>query len=287
MNGAGGEDLDARDEPGGAKGYRSSRDVGLARRSSALRRYQAMVIGSDSLWELLKVETITFLLSGLPGAAGIALRAVAYPWILGACGKGVVIGRGVIVRHPRRIHLGNRVMIDDGCVLDARSDDGGIHIGDDVILSRRVTLSCKDGEIRIGSRTGIGTNSTVHSVGGSAVRVGSDCVIAPYVYLVGGSHYRTDRLDIPIAEQGLELRGGVVVGDGCWLGARATVLDGTALGAHSIVGAGAVVTRSVPDFSVAVGLPARVVADRRESKSAAASPPAVCSPPPTHPPTIA
>jgi acetyltransferase-like isoleucine patch superfamily enzyme len=61
------------------------------------------------------------------------------------------------------------------------------------------------------------------------------------------------------------------VGEGAWLGAGVTVLDGCTVGSHAIVGTGAVVTKPIPDYAVAVGVPARVVRDRREKAGPAGS----------------
>ena len=68
--------------------------------------------------------------------------------------------------------------------------------------------------------------------------------------------------DVPIMDQDFESRGPLVVGDGAWLGAGVTVLDGMRIGIGSVVGAGSVVTRDIPDYAVAVGVPARVIGYR-------------------------
>jgi acetyltransferase-like isoleucine patch superfamily enzyme len=89
--------------------------------------------------------------------------------------------------------------------------------------------------------------------------VGEDTVIGAHCYLIGGGDYNTDRLDIPIAQQGVKVMGGLRVERGVWLGAHVTVLGGLTVGADSIIGAGAVVTESIPARSIAVGVPARVI----------------------------
>ncbi|MCX7009570.1 MAG: DapH/DapD/GlmU-related protein, partial [Kiritimatiellaeota bacterium] len=60
---------------------------------------------------------------------------------------------------------------------------------------------------------------------------------------------------------------GITVGDNAWFGAGAKVLDGVKIGAHSIIGTGAVVTKDIPEYSIAVGLPAKVIRDRRTAKA--------------------
>ncbi|HEY6548065.1 MAG TPA: DapH/DapD/GlmU-related protein, partial [Vicinamibacteria bacterium] len=81
-----------------------------------------------------------------------------------------------------------------------------------------------------------------------------------YTYLVGGGH-EFERGDLAVLEQARTSRG-ITVGDNVWLGAGARVLDGVTLGRSVVVGAGAVVTSDLPDGSVAVGVPARVVRTR-------------------------
>jgi acetyltransferase-like isoleucine patch superfamily enzyme len=144
--------------------------------------------------------------------------------------------------------------------LDARGDsNGGIEIGDNVILARNIILGCKNGNIILGDNIGIGANSTIHAIGHSHVSIGSNVVIGPYTYLVGGSHYHTEKTDIPISQQGLDLKGGICIEDNVWIGTRATVLDGITVGRDAIIGAGAVVTKNVPAFAIVMGIPAKVV----------------------------
>ena len=81
-------------------------------------------------------------------------------------------------------------------------------------------------------------------------------------------HMRTDmhvhdRVDIPMSRQG-HVEADIVIGDDVWVGYGAQVMAGVTIGSHSIIGAGAVVTRDVPEYAVAVGVPARVIKDRRE-----------------------
>ncbi|HOZ23028.1 MAG TPA: DapH/DapD/GlmU-related protein, partial [bacterium] len=63
--------------------------------------------------------------------------------------------------------------------------------------------------------------------------------------------------------QGYESKGGVVIEDDCWLGAGVMVLDGVTIGTGSVIGAAAVVTKDIPPYSVALGIPAKVVATRK------------------------
>jgi len=226
---------------------------------SPLRKYQDLVVGSRSLSRLFLHEIVVFTASWVPGALGLLLRRLLYPLVLGSVGRGVVFGQGVVLRHPQKIRIGDRVVIDDLVVLDAKgTTNHGITLGEGVFLGRGTILSCKDGDIVLGDRVNIGFNSEVFS--GSRVEVGKDGLFAAYTYLVGGGH-EFERVDLPVLEQARTSRG-ISLGDNVWLGARAIVLDGVRLGRHVVVGAGAVVTGDLPDGSVAVGVPARVVRTR-------------------------
>lgn len=76
-------------------------------------------------------------------------------------------------------------------------------------------------------------------------------------------NHRHDRTDIPMMDQGFEEERPVYIGDDVWIGDRVTVLPGVHIGNGCIIAAGAVVTKDVPEYTVAAGVPARVVKERR------------------------
>ena len=141
------------------------------------------------------------LASWVPGALGLVLRSWLYPMILGSVGRNVVFGVNVTLRHPHKIHIGDNVVIDDLCCLDAKgTDNKGITIGNGVFVGRNTILSCKNGDIVIEDRANIGFNCEIFSA--SRVRVGKDILIAAYTYLVGGDHLlRSHRHSRPAAGQ--------------------------------------------------------------------------------------
>ena len=226
-------------------------------KTSALKKYQDLVVGAPGLWALARYELLTGLLGPLPGAAGLLLRKLAYPALFGSVGRNVVFGRSVTVRHPRRIHLGNDVVVDDYAVLDAKgTHPRGLVIGDNVMIGRGTVLSCKNGTISIGDHTNIAMNCFIQSA--KEVVIGRNVLFAAYCYVIGGGDHRTDRTDVPIIAQGQIVRG-LTIEDNCWLGAGVKVLDGVTIGRDSILGAGAVVSRSIKPFAVAAGVPARTL----------------------------
>ena len=183
--------------------------------------------------------------------------------LLGSVGRNVVFGVSVTLRHPHKIHIGDNVVIDDLCCLDAKgTDNQGIQIGSGVFVGRNTILSCKNGDIVIDDRANIGFNCEIFSA--SRVHVGKDILMAAYPYLVGGDHLY-DRTDIPVLQQGRTARG-IDVADNVWLGTHVVVTDGSTIGRDAIIGAGAVVVGDVPEFAIATGIPAKVVRDRRDGQ---------------------
>ena len=177
-----------------------------------------------------------------PGALGLLLRKVLYPRLLGSCGRNVVFGQNVVLRHPRKIHIGSNVVIDDNCLIDAKGESNrGIRIGDGVFIGRNTILSCKNGNIDIADKVNIGFNCEVFSA--SDVRVGQSVLMAAYTYVIGGGHDFSDPSKT-VLEQGRRSLG-VTIGEGAWMGAGAKILDGVSIGAHAVIGAGAVVRDSI------------------------------------------
>ncbi len=88
--------------------------------------------------------------------------------------------------------------------------------------------------------------------------VGDNVMIGPELLVLTTTHHYDDGSG-HVWERGAEGFAPVKVGDGAWIGARVTLLPGVTLGRWCVIGAGAVVTRDIPDYGVAVGVPARVV----------------------------
>ncbi len=237
------------------------RELADDRRSKA-QRYADLVVGRSGWGALLKYELVVSCCGALPGALGLFLRSKLYRLVLGHMGRNVTIGTNVVLRHPHKINIGDNVVIDDQCCLDAKgTDNRGIDIGAGAFIGRNTILSCKNGDIVIDERANIGFNVEVFSA--SRVRVGKGVLMAAYSYLVGGDHLY-DRVDVPVLDQG-RTSAGIEVDDHAWLGAHVVVTDGSRVGCHAIIGAGAVVVGEVPDYRIAAGIPARVIRDRRDT----------------------
>jgi acetyltransferase-like isoleucine patch superfamily enzyme len=227
--------------------------------TSSRAKYADLVVGRPGLGALLKYELIISLAQARVGALGLVLRKALYPWLLGSCGRNVVFGQNVVLRHPHKIHIGSNVVVDDNCLLDAKGESNrGIRIGDGVFIGRNTILSCKNGDIDIGDHANIGFNCELFSA--SRVTLAPSVLMAAYVYVIGGDHDFSDASKPVLAQT--RTSAGVSIGTGAWIGAGAKILDGVVIGMHAVIGAGAVVREEVPGWAVAVGVPARVVATR-------------------------
>ena len=236
-----------------------AQDQLFAAGQSAREKYSALVVGRPGWGALLHYEIVQLLGQHVPGALGLAMRRTLFPSLLGRCGRNVVFGQNVVLRHPHKIRIGDNVVIDDNCLLDAKGDaNRGIAIGSGVFVGRNSILSCKNGDIDLADGANVGFNCEVFSA--SRVTIGRDTLLAAYCYVIGGDHDFSDP-SAAVLEQGRRSEG-VSIGAGAWLGAGAKILDGVTIGDGAIVGAGAVVRDAVPAGAIAVGMPARVVGQR-------------------------
>ena len=237
----------------------------FAGRQSARERYSALVVGRAGWGALLHYEFVQMLGQNVPGAFGLALRKTLFPSLLGACGRNVIFGQNVVLRHPHKIRIADNVVIDDNCLLDAKGDaNNGITIGSGVFVGRNSILSCKNGDIALGDGANIGFNCEIFSA--SRVTIGADTLLAAYCYVIGGDHDFSDP-SAAVFAQGRR-SSGVTIGAGAWLGAGAKILDGVTIGDRAIVGAGAVVRDAVAAGAIAVGVPARIVGQREAAEAA-------------------
>lgn len=154
----------------------------------ALALYKEIAVGRRGWWALAWFELLTILLSGLSGLAGLGLRALLYPTILGSCGKKVAFGKGMVLRQPQNIFIGKNVIFDDYVVLDVRGAKGKIIIEDHVTVGRFTTITAKDGEVLIRKGANIGSYCRIATQ--SRVEIGESVLVAAYCYVGPGNHQR-------------------------------------------------------------------------------------------------
>jgi len=233
----------------------------MNQKKSAFKKYVELFVGKRNIWQVIKYEVIVFLFSWIPGAVGLFLRKIFYPLIINKVGKGVVFGHHITLRHPHLITIGEHSFIDDYAVLDAKGgNDQGISVGKNVFIGRNTTISCKGGAIAIDDYANISSNCSLLSE--TKIIIGRYTFLAGHCYLVAGGNHSFDRTDVPIMLQPSLTKGGIHIEEDCWLGASVIVLDGVSLGQGCVVGAGAVVTKTLTPYSVAAGIPAKKIRDR-------------------------
>lgn len=226
--------------------------------ASAFAKYRAVCYGDRGLGYVLAAELIQLFSQNLPGALGLAVRKKLYPLLFQSVGRGVVFGRGMTLRHPHKIRIGDGAIFDDFSVLDAKGEtNAGMRIGGGVYVGRNTIIYCKNGDIELGDAVNISANCQIFS--SNKLSIGAGTVIGAFSYLLSGGEYDAESA-LPFAQQtGMETKGPLSIGANCWLGAHVTVTDASNIGEHCVIGAGAIVTKPIPPHSVAVGVPARVV----------------------------
>jgi acetyltransferase-like isoleucine patch superfamily enzyme len=126
-------------------------------------------------------------------------------------------------------------------------------LGDYSTIEDFCTINNGVGDVIIGRETRIGMSNVV--IG--PIIIGNSVIFAQNVVMSGLNHAYED-ITLPISKQ-KETTALITVEDECWIGANAVITAGVTLGKHSVIAAGAVVTKSIPPYSVAVGNPARVI----------------------------
>ena len=155
-------------------------------------------------------------------------------------GKGSSIGVGWTIEYPNAVEIGENVFL-----------------GNRGWLSFDPTSNFNEQSgISIGTGSYIG-NDFVASIGHKIV-ISEKVMISDRVFIGDSNHQNSDP-NIPVIDQGLRFDGDVYIGFGSWVGIGAVILPGVTIGRNCVVGANTVVLSSLPDYSTAVGSPARIV----------------------------
>ena len=156
--------------------------------------------------------------------------------------------------HAKMRRLGTRVERPFRNVRAAN----GIDMGRNVRIRKHAWFSLKPGcTVKIGDNTRIGRHFVIAGVG-TSITIESNVLISERVLIAECYHEFRD-VDVPIVDQGVSSVGAVTIGKGSWLGMGACVMPGVTIGKHCVIGANAVVTSDIPDYSIAAGSPARVI----------------------------
>ena len=188
------------------------------------------------------------------------LRIDWYRVRLGALGQECRIEPGVSFQYPGRIRIGDGAGIGRNVTLRANTDQSpGIELGQKVSINDAVVINANRGQVTLGDRSWLGPFCLIYGNGG--VTIGSNVLVAGHSSINTVSH-SIDRCDIPVNDQPVVIDP-VVIEDDVWIGLNAVILQGVTIGRGTIVGAGAVVNKSIPPWSIAVGVPARVIGRRK------------------------
>ena len=129
-----------------------------------------------------------------------------------------------------------------------------VHIGDGN------SIRCHEGSMKIGDKTVFGCNNVVNSY--LDLEIGGSTLVADWCYICDFDH-KMDDITLPIKDQGI-VKGPVRIGPDTWVATKVTVLRNTIVGRGCVLGAHAVVKGEIPDYSIAVGAPAKVVKNRKD-----------------------
>ncbi len=160
---------------------------------------------------------------------------------------GATIGRGVELNNRCDLYLGS-----------SSKRCGRLVIGDDCELEPNVILWPYGGEIRLMCNVHVGPGTVIYGHGG--VSIGNNTLLSMGCRILSSNH--------TIPPQGIDIRSqpniplATQIGSDVWLGAGAIVLGGVTIGDGCVVGAGAVVNKSLAPGSIAVGVPAKVIGQR-------------------------
>ena len=175
-------------------------------------------------------------IAAVPGRTGVFLRRCLYKLYFKRVGDNLSIAEGVSINGFENVVVGDNVWVFKNSYIYA--DEGELFIGDSV-----------------------GINSNVH-VGAShgRISIGNGCLIGPNCVLRAADHCFNDPHK-PILEQGF-VGGEIVLEDDVWLASNVVVIKNVIIGKGSVIGAQSVVTKSLPPYSIAHGVPAKVVGSR-------------------------
>ena len=201
--------------------------------------------------------------------ARTVLRGFYYRLFKLTCRDIISVGDRVRVIGPKgNVVFGKRCKIEEGVYLQAISRSK-IVFGDDVTICAGAMIrpsghwggNLGSGMV-MGNRSSIGAYSYIGCSG--SLKIGDNVLIGARLTIIAENHNFSDSNRL-ICEQGVNNRG-ITIGNDVWIGACVTILDGVTIGDHSIVAAGAVVTRDVLPFAIVAGVPARQIKSRKSDE---------------------
>lgn len=154
------------------------------------------------------------------------------------------------------------MMLKYKCLISLNSEiqfADELYIGKNTKISSFVRIKLKKGRIKIGRNCTINSFCFIDTDEKDVI-IGDDVLLGPFVGIHGSNYNYEDKFK-RIVEQGTTSKG-IRIEDDVWIGSHATILDGVTVGKGAVIGAGAVVTKDIPPYSVAIGMPAKVIKER-------------------------
>jgi acetyltransferase-like isoleucine patch superfamily enzyme len=160
-------------------------------------------------------------------------RSLPHRWLGARIGRKVSLGKRVEILRPRGVQIGQRVTMESDVWLKLVTPEARLTIGEYTFVGKGVEMDVSE-----------------------RIEIGNHVLIAPSVFITDHNH--NIAADQWIDQQGCT-SSPVRIEDDVWLGARVVVLPGVTVGKGAVVGAGAVVNKNLPEYSISVGVPARVI----------------------------
>lgn len=159
-------------------------------------------------------------------------------------GSRVVFRKNVTINNPQSVYLGNYVTLDEDSILNV------------IDHHQKYKYKYQKPIIKIEDNVEIGKDTFISAV--RSIHIKKNVMIGPFCFIGDYNHSYQD-IDKPIAAQPLTNIRPVVIEEGGWIGAHVTVTSGVTIGKNSVIGANSVVTKNIPDYSVVMGTPAKVI----------------------------
>lgn len=155
--------------------------------------------------------------------------------------NGVTYTKGIWI-HP----ISRLLRINEGCIC----------LGKNIEIHKDCSIECDKGNLIIGDGCNFNVRTRIEAY--NNIRIENNVLTGPNVYISDKNHEYRDKSK-PISSQGFFSPGGILIGEGSWIGINSVILGNVNIGKHCVIGANSVVTKDIPDYSVAVGVPAKVI----------------------------
>ena len=154
--------------------------------------------------------------------------------------------------------FGGKSRIDNPLLIEGKEN---IEIANDVFIKSGGWLACLplcgNPSPTLSIANGCRIGHFCHIYATNRIEIQSSVLLADKIYITDNSH-SYNNIEIPILAQPIKQLAPVIIGEGSWIGEHVSIL-GASIGKHCVIGANSVVTKDIPDYSIAVGVPAKVI----------------------------